>query len=141
MPDSPFARPSSMGYVFRRLTPADPYSPAWDDLRRRVRKERVAWVLAMPFAVLAGLWWTDWRAVPWWGWLPALLGWAVSQGLSWHRERWPCPRCGRPFYQRTWGFWLFATHCVHCGLPEYAPDADAGREEAPLPSCSSKTSP
>jgi hypothetical protein len=39
---------------------------------------------------------------------------------------WPCPRCGKWFY---WYLgliqvvWPFARHCLHCGLPKYAPDS------------------
>ncbi len=31
-----------------------------------------------------------------------------------------CPRCGRPFFRKSWYHNSFARRCVHCGLPRWA---------------------
>ena len=33
--------------------------------------------------------------------------------------RFPCPRCGKPFFAKWWYYNTFARRCVHCGLPKY----------------------
>jgi len=34
--------------------------------------------------------------------------------------RFPCPRCGKWFFEKWWYYNTFARRCVHCGLPKYA---------------------
>src|SRR5581483_4668326 len=34
--------------------------------------------------------------------------------------RFPCPRCGKPFFEKWWYYNSAARRCVHCGLPKYA---------------------
>lgn len=34
--------------------------------------------------------------------------------------RFPCPRCGKPFFAKWWYYNGFARRCVHCGLRKYA---------------------
>src|SRR6476469_6301279 len=34
--------------------------------------------------------------------------------------RFPCPRCGKPFFAKWWYHNSLARRCVHCGLPKYA---------------------
>jgi|ERR1035441_1744215 hypothetical protein len=34
--------------------------------------------------------------------------------------RFPCPRCGKPFFSKWWYYNSFARRCVHCGLKKYA---------------------
>src|SRR5262245_20948057 len=41
---------------------------------------------------------------------PVLFWLSIRQGL------WPCPRCGKPFFQP------FDSSCLHCCLPKYVPD-------------------
>ena len=35
--------------------------------------------------------------------------------------RFPCPRCGKPFFMKWWGYNTFARRCLHCKLPLNAP--------------------
>jgi len=32
-------------------------------------------------------------------------------------QRFPCPRCGHPFFMGSLSYWPFARQCRHCGLP------------------------
>ena len=42
-------------------------------------------------------------------------------------NRWPCPRCGKPFHKIFWGYNAFARRCLHCRLPKWTP----GPNESP----------
>jgi hypothetical protein len=52
----------------------------------------------------------------------ALVASAVVHGIV---LRTPCPRCGRPFQARRFGFNLFTRECLHCGLPIDAASRDS----------------
>src|SRR4051812_22992996 len=58
--------------------------------------------------------------------VPIVLGgiavaWAVATMILGHRyQRWPCPRCGRPFGKTFWWHNPFARQCVHCGLRKWS---------------------
>ena len=129
-----------MSFTFRFLTSADPYYPRWSDLRRRVRWNWVAWAAWMPFVVVTTLL-VESVFGPRWEMWPALAGAAVLAVLHLYRANWACPRCGQPFYRTWYMYWPVANQCLHCGLPENAPDADAGADKVLLPSCSTTTSP
>jgi hypothetical protein len=57
--------------------------------------------------------------------VPITLGsvaivWFVASIIVGDRyQRWPCPRCGRPFGKTFWWHNPFARKCVHCGLPKW----------------------
>src|SRR5262245_4821945 len=38
-----------------------------------------------------------------------------------YRSNLKCPRCGRPFFRKTWWYYSeFGRKCVHCKLPKWA---------------------
>src|SRR4051794_36983117 len=127
--------PHAVGSVrrlrFKGLRPSDPYYPNWLSLRRRVIGGRLALVVML--ACLA--WSMIVRQTGGPAELTAMVSLALAMvanlfvGYRWSWRRWPCPRCGKQFYVSDLhcGIPLEPrfpehTHCVHCNLPEYAPD-------------------
>jgi len=114
-----------MSFTFRFLKPSDPYFPNWVDMRRRTV---LAWVGFAAFGPLSLL--LDFfcflafrlEGLPW----VALPGVLLFFGLAIYQGLWPCPRCGNPFYSSGGMllYWPFANNCLHCKLPEYAPNGD-----------------
>jgi hypothetical protein len=47
------------------------------------------------------------------------MAFAVVAGNWFVRFR--CPRCGKPFFAKWWGYNTFARKCLHCKLPLNAP--------------------
>jgi hypothetical protein len=86
----------------------------WAGLRSRRRVFLILVLLFFPFLFVLD--------PPWVLWLPWLLAIVVS-GIR--AQRWPCPRCERPFFLQEHRYasdMPFATawrsnRCVHCGLP------------------------
>lgn len=113
-----------MGYTFKFVKEGDRYYPNWVDMRRRFRDCWLVFIAAGPINFLAmvfldvafgihssSIWFSMFGvyAVA----MFAMRIWAVN---------WPCPRCGKPFYRSLFVTWTLAGNCLHCGLPEYAPD-------------------
>ena len=49
------------------------------------------------------------------------IAWMVFFIITANRAlRYPCPRCGKWFFEKWWYHNSFARRCVHCGLPKYA---------------------
>jgi hypothetical protein len=112
-----------MGFAFGFLKPTDPYYPAWQERRRRLRGVWLAFGVTIPGTVLLllaieSLFGPGWEAL---ALLPIALAW-ILPGLRYCF--WPCPRCGKPFYAAWWLTWPTADRCLHCGLPEYSPDGE-----------------
>lgn len=103
-----------------RSCPSESYAPHWIDLRRRTR---TVWLVLFAWGPLTVLFWVglQWLGASepalWLATLPTTLAVAITRV---HQVRWPCPRCGRPFYRASWLYWPFADKCLHCGLPEHA---------------------
>ncbi len=98
------------------------YSVDWveyDELRRTVVGAYLGWapvvlVVAVLSAVFPAL-------TPVFMVLPlSYLGWFSRARRQLHK--WPCPRCGKPYFVRHTLFshhrW-FAVKCVHCSFPKY----------------------
>src|ERR1700732_4199131 len=115
-----------MTFKFQSLKPSDPYYSNWVEMRRRRRMAVIGFV-AFPFA---GLLLTHLLSTTFGGTGDDYVFWVIIPLMAvialayWRLMIWPCPRCGNWFY---WCLgliqivWLFATHCMHCGLPKYAP--------------------
>jgi hypothetical protein len=102
------------------------YAENW----RRYKKTR-NWALALLFSLIPLLLISDWAG----GYVPEqirIFG-AILIILACNVQlillaRWPCPRCGKWFSQRSeqWMICSFNSFynpkCVHCGLPKYADD-------------------
>lgn len=114
-----------MGYLFNFIKPGDPYYPNWVDLRRRRLAFRLALLGCLPvtigLAVICGMLFDNHQSSFFLVAIPTLL---VLVVLNWRRANWPCPRCGKPFYNSWFVYWPYADNCSHCGLPEYAPTDD-----------------
>jgi hypothetical protein len=52
--------------------------------------------------------------------LAAVAGLVLYAITSIRLRSFPCPRCGRPFFQAGRRRSLFARRCLHCGLPKWA---------------------
>ena len=111
-------------YRFRFLKPADPYYANWVDVRQRTL---VSWLSILVFVLWpfiaggleVGIAWAFGTAVSlFW---TAIFPMIVFVILRFWMAYWPCPRCGNPYYTTWYCYWPFAFHCLHCGLPEYAP--------------------
>jgi hypothetical protein len=94
------------------------HAGAWQDYRRRVRGFVIAWLggFASIAALLVAL---DAFGAP--EWAPMALGLAWMAVFAWtsiRLQRFPCPRCGKPFFSTTFSYWPFAQECRHCGLPK-----------------------
>jgi hypothetical protein len=112
-----------MGFAFGFLKPSDPFYVAWQERRRRWRTAWVAFAAVIPCTVLLSLiiealFGPGWELL---AFLPVALAWVLA-GLRY--QFWPCPRCSKPFYATWWCRWPMADNCLHCGLPEYAPNQD-----------------
>ena len=108
-----------MSLMFTSLKPEDPYYPNWLNLRRRTRRFWIIfWIWPLMFALLVGLFKNAFVAFP-----VALL---IVAAARFYQATWPCPRCGEPFYydNRWLWYWPFALRCMHCGLQEYASNAE-----------------
>ncbi len=57
--------------------------------------------------------------------IPYMFGWMA---VGYWRSKFPCPRCGRKFLLRNGNTTVRSRHCMHCGLPKFAP-ADPGIEQ------------
>ncbi len=110
-----------MGFTFRHLKPTDPYFACWLERKRRTRQFWLAF-LAWPFATVAlSVIWQSLLKDSSFFWVllvtvPPLVFFRLRQ------VRWPCPRCGNPFYASGFLYRAFANSCLHCGLLEYAAD-------------------
>jgi hypothetical protein len=61
------------------------------------------------------------RKAPPWLLFAAALPWLLAAiAASQAPVKWPCPRCGRPFFAGSWYHNGLASACVHCGLPKWA---------------------
>ena len=106
---------STPGFTFRALMATDPYYPNWLDLRRRDVVDGAVLAASLLAMVLT-------HQLTEYLWLPVVVSFGGVLLARWHRVRWPCPRCGRPFDRRLVREYLAAnSRCGHCGLPKYAP--------------------
>lgn len=121
---------------FAALSPDDPYYAPWCDLRRQRRRAQMILVTALISSLIISLLlWNILQVPKLFEGLVFLGVWSVLLLVMFrpltYRFRWPCPRCGRTFYvmnrylRRPWDRWPWPTRCVHCKLPEYAPDGAA----------------
>jgi hypothetical protein len=113
-----------MGYLFTFLKPQHAYYANWQEMRRRRRLFWTYTALMMPVTVLL------WLIVSPLCFLlksdaPAgavaiamMIGWPAARI---YQLRWPCPRCGKPFFFSWWGYRYYRDQCAHCDLPLYAP--------------------
>jgi hypothetical protein len=104
----------------------DSYSVAWRALRRRRRWALGLWLGFLPLGVLlmaVQARWPAFKSVT----VLVLVVYGIAFLIAGHRwERWPCPRCGRPFRVavRGWGGFrwpgLSEQPCANCGLEPWA---------------------
>jgi len=106
------------------LSEADPYYQAWQDYSRTWRRS-IRLFVAFFFGGGAAAPLLVHVLVPKGpGWLPVLAAWlcmAAAILATIPPMRWRCPRCDKPFLSTTWAHNSFATRCLHCGLPKWAP--------------------
>jgi hypothetical protein len=122
-----------MSFLFSFLKPDDPYYANWVSMRRRWQIFWLVFGLNAPaFLAVSGLFQVLLRPhEPPWIIVPIVLLFAGADGGALHYvKRWPCPRCRNPFYSTFWVHWPFATRCLHCKLPRYAPNGDFPHEIA-----------
>lgn len=110
-----------MGYAFKFLKPHHDYYERWTELRKRRKKVLIAFALSLPvvfpFGVLGEL---IFRTATL-GFVAFILHAAWMQYLGWQVFSWPCPRCGCWFHCKSWISSWWASKCMHCDLPKYAP--------------------
>jgi hypothetical protein len=101
------------------------HSSAWKKYRRLRRQAVVVLLggLVLEITLLVGMTLllgpAGYRAVPI-TLMSVFIVWLVASIIVGDRyQRWPCPRCGRPFGKTFWWHNPFARKCVHCGLPKW----------------------
>ena len=114
-----------MSFMFHFLKPGDPYYSHWVNMRRRTRKAWLAVALWPPSTFLVSaifrlVFGSDDLSFL----LAALFTGCICFAFGLNQVAWPCPRCGNPFYRTLGLYWGWTNHCLHCGLPEYAPDGN-----------------
>ena len=100
------------------------YSRKWDEYHRRVKLYIVAWIVAIPGAMvtcgllmsLVGL--DSWPA----GVVGVSVFGVIAVAANFYLGQWQCPACGHYFCK--WLTWAnpLAIQCVHCGLRRYSSD-------------------
>ena len=102
------------------MTGTDP----WRDYRRRRNLSLFSLLGYVAFVFVFGLLPEQFlgTAIPM---LIAAISWMAFAGIAgnWF-IRFPCPRCGKPFFadSKWWGYNTFTRHCLHCKLPINASD-------------------
>src|SRR5262245_25701925 len=102
--------------MFKRLLAT--YS-SWATFRRR---ERIAWLLFFGFVpgvvvVGTGLSKLFDSVIPV---VVVAFAWTITfMVLAFFAYRFRCPRCGKPFFQKTRFHSSFVSNCVHCGLAKW----------------------
>ena len=113
-----------MARTYCALKASDPYYTTWLDLRRRTFFKWLAVFPGLPLVTAPG-WLLGSVLGPIAVWSTLALIPAAVFILGLYAAAWPCPRCKHAFYlERLDGYWPFADHCLHCGLPEYAPNGE-----------------
>jgi hypothetical protein len=115
------------------------YAEHWQRFRLLKRFILAIWIGWVPVLIASILIARNYRFVPF-KFLGAylLLNYAASIAQSF----WTCPRCGKTF-SRPARFFLrgggykggIAPQCVHCGLPQFAPDRNAAAAIPKCPKC------
>jgi hypothetical protein len=113
-----------MGYLYRFLKPSHAYSANWQEMRRRRKVYWISTALLFPVMVLlcglvsplCSLLQSDLPVF-----IVAMAVMAAYTAVHVYRLKWPCPRCGRPFFWAWWPYPPMACRCLHCGLELYAP--------------------
>jgi hypothetical protein len=97
----------------------------WAEYRRR---RTVTWALPLALIVVAFAFGITTNYDGPWLFIAAAIALAVLQ-LLWF-QRWPCPRCGKPFAQSKRDL-AYSKQCWHCGLALWKDpgDVDAYREK------------
>src|SRR6185503_13965867 len=97
------------------------YQRRWQEYRKR---NTLFWVIAltyMPGVALSSIplsrTFDSQKPV----YMVAMLWMVAGTVAGFHRNNLKCPRCGHPFFRKTWWYdnW-FAGKCVHCKLPKWA---------------------
>jgi predicted RNA-binding Zn-ribbon protein involved in translation (DUF1610 family) len=96
------------------------YTAAWDDYRRRAGWFYLLWlggvvVIAVGTAISRRLLGDD-KVVAWILGLAWMIGFVIT---GYRKTKFPCPRCGNPFFMRLFWTNAFARKCVHCRLPKW----------------------
>jgi hypothetical protein len=113
-----------MGFTFQYLKPEHEYYAKWCNLHRR---RRLFWISAASWFSLSVI-----LALPLSAFCPAkalplVLFFTLTvpvMAAYLYCLAWACPRCGGRFYWTFWTSWPLADRCLHCGLPEYAPNSE-----------------
>jgi Zn-finger nucleic acid-binding protein len=97
----------------------------WAEYRRR---RTLTWTLPLVLIVVAFAFSITTHYGGPWLFIAAIITLTVLKAL-WF-QRWPCPRCGKPFTQPKRGL-TYSKQCRHCGLGLWkdAGDVDAYREK------------
>jgi DNA-directed RNA polymerase subunit RPC12/RpoP len=56
-----------------------------------------------------------------------ILWFVVFGAASAYVQYWKCPRCGKPFFFKSWYSNAHAKQCIHCGLPKWSGAGTASR--------------
>jgi hypothetical protein len=98
-----------------------PSASSWDDYRRRRRLFWIAFLGYLPVVASVGLFlkWLFGSEVPF---LVLALTWMAFFFVAGIRmNTFPCPRCGKPFFQTLFYGNPLAKRCVRCGWPKWEP--------------------
>lgn len=110
------------------------YEAAWLDLKRRNRLAIGMFLGWIPFGMTVAMT-AQALGIPERFVFPVLIAYMAGFAAAGVRAgRFPCPRCGDPFFSRAatwyWGYHnSFSSKCLNCGLPKNAP-RDPGPEPA-----------
>ena len=111
---------------FRLFSMNDPevYSRKWDEYHRRMKFVIVAWIIAIPGAML-----TSWLLMNVLGvdlWPAGVVSLMTFGGMpiaaNHYLGRWRCPACGDSFCKWFIRANPLVIRCVHCGLRRYSTD-------------------
>lgn len=99
--------------------------PSWQDYRVRRRLALTAIAGTLPVVLIVA--WLS-RKSPGSAMLLLVIWFAFFGVANIWMNRFPCPRCGKPFFQAPFRRNPLAQHCLHCRWPKWASnDPDPNR--------------
>ena len=102
------------------MTDSANYQPAWQQYKQQGRLWIALFLLYVPIVVGTAMFCVRHFHTPKPAILVAIFWMVLTLYLGARINLWPCPRCGQPFSGTLWrSKGIFATQCVHCGLPKY----------------------
>ena len=108
------------------MTDSGDYQQAWQQYRTQGKIWIALFALYVPAVVGAAMFSLRYFYTPKPAIVLAVLWMVVTVYFTFRINVWPCPRCGSAFSGTLWrSKGMFATQCVHCGLPKYGNDESA----------------